>query len=708
MKKILYVAAVLFLNTTGVFSQVQIDRPIDLNSATPGNARIMGIKQVSAPQDAVSAEALQSGSLIYALSGGSSSAYTLTLAPVLGAYTTGMEIRFKAHTANAAGAVTLKVNTLAAIPIKKDVSNNLDAGDIQQDQLVTVAYDGTNFQLISRTTDANSGGTVTSITASSPLTGGTITGSGTIGIPQANGSTNGYLGSGDWTNFNTAYTNRITFLTTTGSSGAATLSSNTLNVPNYTLSGLGGTPAARTLTINGSAFDLSADRSWSVGTVTSVSTAVANNGVTATWSMASPTPALTIGLGAITPTSVAASGTVTGSNLSGTNTGDQTLSGLGGVPTSRTLTINGTAFDLTSNRSWSVGTVTSAGLSLGTAGTDVNIGAGTSPVTSSGTITLNIPTASSSNRGVLSTTDWNTFNNKENALSFSTGLTRTGNTVTSNLSTGVAGGQTAVGGTAAGNNLTLSSTTNTTKGKILFGSSSYDEAANTLTIGTLTGTGNRAVYANASGTLVTATSLSTPTSCKEIKAANPMSTNGVYSIDPDGAGPGAAVPCYCDMTTNGGGWTKLNSAITTIASVSKGTAAWNTTNGEDIQGTGNSSGGCGGGGTNVMYTLSTPTVSFTQAYVLLTRTTSCLQCSNITAGTGGGYYSLPYRGTYTSSGMCQWSTPWVNGCCNPQSVAGLPTNWVLFSNASNTSLQYFTECSDASDNGAFTMQWFVR
>ncbi len=60
------------------------------------------------------------------------------------------------------------------------------------------------------------------------------------------------------------------------------------------------------------------------GTVTSVSTAAANNGVTATWSTASPTPALTIGLGAITPSSVSATGTVSGSNLSGTNTGDET------------------------------------------------------------------------------------------------------------------------------------------------------------------------------------------------------------------------------------------------------------------------------------------------------------------------------------------------------------------------------------------------
>lgn len=56
----------------------------------------------------------------------------------------------------------------------------------------------------------------------------------------ASGSNKGFLTSADWTNFNTAYTNRITSLTTTGSSGAATLSSNTLNIPNYTLAGLGG------------------------------------------------------------------------------------------------------------------------------------------------------------------------------------------------------------------------------------------------------------------------------------------------------------------------------------------------------------------------------------------------------------------------------------------------------------------------------------
>jgi hypothetical protein len=45
-------------------------------------------------------------------------------------------------------------------------------------------------------------GTVTSVATSLPLTGGTITGAGTIGINQASGSQDGYLSAEDWTTFN--------------------------------------------------------------------------------------------------------------------------------------------------------------------------------------------------------------------------------------------------------------------------------------------------------------------------------------------------------------------------------------------------------------------------------------------------------------------------------------------------------------------------
>lgn len=74
----------------------------------------------------------------------------------------------------------------------------------------------------------------------------------------------------------------------------------------------------------------------------------------------------------------------------------------------------------------------------------------------------------------------------ERPLTFSTGLTRSTNTITSNLSTGISGGQTAIGGTGAGENLTLSSTSNATKGNIYLGSSTglnYDQVNTRLGIG---------------------------------------------------------------------------------------------------------------------------------------------------------------------------------------------------------------------------------
>jgi hypothetical protein len=101
-----------------------------------------------------------------------------------------------------------------------------------------------------------SGGTVTSVAAltlgttgtdlSSSVATGTTTPVITLNVPTASASNRGALSSTDWSTFN-GKQNAIT-LTTTGSSGAATFVTNTLNIPNYTLAGLGGQASSTNLT----------------------------------------------------------------------------------------------------------------------------------------------------------------------------------------------------------------------------------------------------------------------------------------------------------------------------------------------------------------------------------------------------------------------------------------------------------------------------
>lgn len=90
----------------------------------------------------------QSGAEIYAADAGANDTYVITLSPVPSAYTNGMVVRFKANTANT-GAATLNVNSLGAKSIVKNYDVALADNDIKAGQIVSVIYDGTNFQLIS-------------------------------------------------------------------------------------------------------------------------------------------------------------------------------------------------------------------------------------------------------------------------------------------------------------------------------------------------------------------------------------------------------------------------------------------------------------------------------------------------------------------------------------------------------------------------------
>jgi hypothetical protein len=122
-----------------------------------------------------------------------------------------------------------------------------------------------------------------------------------------------------------------TGLTTSGgpitSSGTITLG----GVLAVSAGGTGATTEAGALTSLG-AYPASnpANYTSNGGTVTSVSVTTAN-GVSGTVTNPTTTPAISLALGAITPSSVAASGAVTGSNLSGSNTGDQTITLTGDV-----------------------------------------------------------------------------------------------------------------------------------------------------------------------------------------------------------------------------------------------------------------------------------------------------------------------------------------------------------------------------------------
>ncbi len=91
------------------------------------------------------------------------------------------------------------------------------------------------------------------------------------------------------------------------------------------------------------------------------------------------------------------------------------------VPTSRTLTINGVGFDLSADRSWSVGTVTSV--------------SATAPMSSTGGTTpnLSMSIAGASTNGYLVSSDWNTFNNKASTADLANYLPLTGGTLSGTL-----------------------------------------------------------------------------------------------------------------------------------------------------------------------------------------------------------------------------------------------------------------------------------
>jgi hypothetical protein len=95
---------------------------------------------------------------------------------------------------------------------------------------------------------------------------------------------------------------------------------------------------------------------------------------------------------------------------------------------------------------------------------------------------------------------------------------------------GTSGGQTINGDTASGGNLTLHSTANATKGKILFGTSAYDEVSNRLGVGITTPLAPLVVSTNSAA-------LPSPTTGTVIQVGGADTTSTRIEIDAFGSGP---------------------------------------------------------------------------------------------------------------------------------------------------------------------------
>jgi hypothetical protein len=123
-----------------------------------GSNRLTAVADGTAKTDAATVNQIQSNGPAYqATDTGTANAHVIALSPAITAYASGQKVTFKSGSASTT-ASTLNVNGLGTKAIKKLHDQDIASGDIESGSIVTVVYDGTNFQMTSQVAAAASSG----------------------------------------------------------------------------------------------------------------------------------------------------------------------------------------------------------------------------------------------------------------------------------------------------------------------------------------------------------------------------------------------------------------------------------------------------------------------------------------------------------------------------------------------------------------------
>ncbi len=192
----------------------------------------------------------------YAVDAVGTDSYAITLPGAFSAYYAGMQVVFKAGTANT-GPATLAVNGGSAQAIKKAGTNALETGDIASGQAVLVEYDGTNFQLLSAFTSLASTTVAGRVEQATPAEVNAGTAAGGTGaqlfINPADLPAKNLIGALSNTIAKTYFNLQLLFILWTG----AVLNDTTTTLPNWvrTSTDINVTPGGAQIFVNGTGAD---------------------------------------------------------------------------------------------------------------------------------------------------------------------------------------------------------------------------------------------------------------------------------------------------------------------------------------------------------------------------------------------------------------------------------------------------------------------